>query len=51
MGVCYSHVVHRGVHMRIGLDVFAIVRVRVVAIQFELKVGTKDGWAWMGHIH
>jgi hypothetical protein len=47
MGVCCSHVVHRRARMRIVLNVIAIIRVGVVAVQFEVKVGTKDGWAWM----
>jgi hypothetical protein len=45
MCVCCSRVVHRHVHMLIGLDVIVVVRVGVVVAQFEVRVGTKDGWA------
>jgi hypothetical protein len=49
MDVCCSCVVHRHARMLIGLDVIRIVGVGVVAAQFEVRVGTKDGWAWLQH--
>jgi hypothetical protein len=51
MGVCCSHVVHKHARMRIDLDVIEIIGVGVVAVPFEVKVGTKDGWALMQRIH
>jgi hypothetical protein len=51
MGVCCSGVVHRHARMLIGLDVITIVGAGVVATQFEVRVGTKDGWAWLQRTH
>ncbi len=51
MGVCCSRVIHRHARMLTGLDVSGIVGVGVVAAQFEVKVGTKVGWAWLQRTH